>query len=446
MKLFNSLGRKKEDFEPIDQGQVKMYVCGPTVYAEAHLGNLRAYIFEDVLRRVLEFSNYQVKEVMNITDVGHLTSDEDSGEDKMQVGAEREKISVWDIAEKYTKSFQADIAKLNIEPPTIWAKATDHIQDQIDFIKKIEENGFTYKTSDGLYFDTSKIKDYGVLANLNIAEQQTGTRVEENKAKKNPADFALWKFSPEDSQRQMEWESPWGKGFPGWHIECSAMSQKYLGEKFDIHTGGLDHIAVHHTNEIAQSEAANGKIPAKYWLHGAFLLIEGKKMAKSEGNFLTLSTLIEKGIEPLAFRYLALTAHYRSPLNFTWQGIEAAQNALKSIRKLKGVESLLCGAAQEEYRTKVKAALEDDLDTPKALALLHGANDFDLWLEFEPVLALDLDQTSVNIPAEIEQKAKERETARLSNDYKKADALRLEIEKNGYIIEDTSAGPKINRR
>lgn len=445
IKFFNSLGRQKQAFEPLEKGQVKMYVCGPTVYDEAHLGNFRAYIFEDILRRVLEFSDYKVTEVMNITDVGHLTSDEDTGEDKMQVGAEREQKTVWQIAEKYTKSFQEDIVKFNIKPPTIWAKATDHIQDQIDFIKKIEAKGFTYKTSDGMYFDTTKLSDYGKLANLNLDEQQTGTRVEENKEKKNPADFALWKFSPSDSHRQMEWDSPWGKGFPGWHIECSAMSTKYLGEQFDLHTGGIDHIATHHTNEIAQSEAANGKIPARFWLHGAFLLIEGRKMAKSEGTVLTLSTLKEKRIEPLAYRYLTLTAHYRSPLNFTWDGIKAAQNTLKNIRKLKDTTSKLNDKERAELTEKITAALEDDLDTPKALALLHGANDFTLWTTFEPVLALDLEKTD-QIPKEIKQLVEERETVRTAGDYTKADALRSEIEKKGYIVEDTAEGSKISQK
>ena len=444
IKFFNSLGRQKQTFESIEKNQVKMYVCGPTVYDEAHLGNFRAYIFGDILRRVLEFSDYKVTEVMNITDVGHLTSDEDTGEDKMQVGAERENKTVWQIAQTYTKNFQEDIVKFNIKPPTIWAKATDHIQEQIDFIRKIEAKGFTYKTSDGLYFDTTKLSDYGKLANLKLDEQQTGTRVEENKEKKNSADFALWKFSPSDSQRQMEWDSPWGKGFPGWHIECSAMSTKYLGEQFDLHTGGIDHIATHHTNEIAQSEAANGKIPAKYWLHGAFLLIEGRKMAKSEGTLLTLSSLLEKGIEPLAYRYLVLTAHYRSPLNFTWSGIQAAQSTLKSIRKLKDVTSKLSDGERVEWIKKITAALQDDLDTPRALALLHEANDFTLWTDFEPVFALDLEKID-QIPAEIEQLAKEREKMRLTGDYTKADKLRLEIEKKGYIVEDTADGSKISQ-
>jgi len=422
-----------------------MYVCGPTVYDEAHLGNFRTYIFEDILRRVLEFSGFKVIEVMNITDVGHLTSDEDTGEDKMQIGAEREKTTVWQIAEKYTKSFQEDIIKFNIEPPTIWAKATEHIQDQINFIKKIEDKGFTYKTSDGIYFDTTKLEDYGKLANLNLDEQQTGTRVEKNKEKKNPADFALWKFSPYDSKRQMEWDSPWGKGFPGWHIECSAMSTKYLGEQFDLHTGGIDHIATHHTNEIAQSEAANGKVPAKFWLHGAFLLIEGRKMAKSEGTLLTLSSLKEKGIEPLAYRYLILTTHYRSPLNFTWDGIRAAQTTLKNIRKLKDITSKLSDKERAELTEKITSALNDDLDTPKALALLHGANDFTLWTTFEPVLSLDLEKVT-QIPEEINQLVKEREAVRTAGDYTKADALRSEIEKKGYIVEDYSDGSKISQK
>ncbi|AKM81871.1 TPA: cysteine--tRNA ligase [Candidatus Berkelbacteria bacterium] len=445
VKFYNSLGKEKQEFKPIADNQVKMYVCGPTVYDYAHLGNLRTYIFEDILRRVLELSGYKITEVMNITDVGHLTSDEDTGEDKIEKGAARENQSVWEIAEKYTKAFKEDLKELNIETPEIFSKATDHIEDQIEFIKKIEENGFVYKTSDGIYFDTSKLKDYGKLANLNVEGQLTGTRIEENKEKKNPADFALWKFSPTDHQRQMEWESPWGKGFPGWHIECSAMSTKYLGEQFDIHTGGVDHLTVHHPNEIAQSEAANGKIPANYWLHGEFLLEEGGKMAKSKGSFLRLSTLVEKGFEPLAYRYLALTAHYRSKLNFTWAGIEGAQNTLKSIRKLKDIETKLTTEQKTEYIQKIKDALNDDLDTPKALAILHQAQDFFLWQEFEPVFALDLEKQA-KIPVEIEQKAKERDEARKAGDYAKADELRKEIEAAGFNLEDNSSGFVISKK
>ncbi|MBU0613586.1 cysteine--tRNA ligase, partial [Patescibacteria group bacterium] len=291
LKLFNTLTRKKETFKPLKDSEVSLYTCGPTVYNYAHVGNLRTYVFEDILRRTLEYNKYNVNHVMNITDVGHLVSDADTGEDKMEKSAKEEKRSVMEVSEYYTKAFQNDLAELNIKTPVTWCKATDHIQEQIDLVKKLEENGYAYTIDDGVYFDTAKFKDYGYMARLDIKGQRAGARVEIVEGKKNPTDFALWKFSPKDgTKRQMEWDSPWGVGFPGWAIECSAMSTKYLGQPFDIHTGGIDHIPVHHTNEIAQSEAANNTKMANYWLHGEFLIMKDEKMAKSKGNFITLQT------------------------------------------------------------------------------------------------------------------------------------------------------------
>src|SRR3989338_2131329 len=330
--LYNTLGRKKQEFKPIKKGIVGLYTCGPTVYSYAHIGNLRTYIFEDILKRVLIENGYKVKHVMNITDVGHLTSDADTGDDKVEKSAKEQKKTVWDIAGFYTKVFQEDIAKLHILDPDIWCRATDHIKEQIELIKKLEKKGLTYKTSDGIYFDTSKFKDYGILGNIKAEGLKAGVRVEIGE-KKNPTDFALWKFSPKDSKRQMEWKSPWGTGFPGWHIECSAMSMKYLGETFDIHCGGIDHVPVHHTNEIAQSEAATGKSFVKYWAHGAFLLLEKEKMAKSGGNFITLQTLIERGYDPLDYRYFCFTAHYRSELKFSFDALTSCRAAFNILKE-----------------------------------------------------------------------------------------------------------------
>ncbi len=323
--LYNTLTRTKEKFEPLRPPKVGLYSCGPTVYNYAHIGNLRSYVFADLLKRVLRYDGYKVEHVMNITDVGHLTSDADSGEDKMEKGSKREGKTVWDIAKFYTEKFQSDIHALNIEDPDIWCKATDHITEQIAQVQAIERKGFTYRTEDGIYFDTSKLEDYGKLARLKAEDLEAGARVDMGE-KRHKTDFALWKFSPKGEQRQMEWPSPWGTGFPGWHIECSAMSSKYLGEQFDIHTGGIDHIPVHHTNEIAQAETAFGRKPwVKYWLHGEFLVMDKGKMAKSGENFLTLATIEEKGYDPLDYRYLCLTAHYRQQLKFSWEALDTAK-------------------------------------------------------------------------------------------------------------------------
>jgi cysteinyl-tRNA synthetase len=312
-----------------------LYTCGPTVYNFAHIGNLRTYIFEDILRRTLEFNGYKVKQVMNITDVGHLTSDADTGEDKIEIGTKREGKSAWEIAKKYTDAFLCDLESLNIKKPHTLCKATDHISEMIELIKKIEQKGLVYQIGDGIYFDTSKLDDYGKLANLSVNGLKAGARVDIVEGKRNKTDFALWKFSPKNAKRQMEWDSPWGRGFPGWHIECSAMSIKYLGEHFDIHCGGVDHIPIHHTNEIAQSEAATGKKPwVNYWLHGEFLILENSRMGKSAGNFITLATLKEKGYDPIVYRYLCLGAHYRKPLTFSFDSLEHAKNSYERLKEI----------------------------------------------------------------------------------------------------------------
>ncbi|MFA5995810.1 MAG: cysteine--tRNA ligase [Patescibacteria group bacterium] len=460
--LFNTLTRKKELFKPLHEHKVGLYTCGPTVYHYAHIGNLRTYLFEDVLKRTLELAGYTVNHVMNITDVGHLTDDADSGEDKMEQGAQREKKSVWDIAKFYTEAFQQDLHDLNIQPPTIWCKATDHIKEQIDLIKKLEQNGFTYKTSDGIYFDTSKLSDYGKLAKLDIKCLQAGARIETGE-KKHATDFALWKFSPSTSsgqpKRLMEWESPWETGFPGWHIECSAMSIKYLGEHFDIHCGGIDHVPVHHTNEIAQNEGALHHVTVNYWLHGEFLLTNAERMGKSKGNFLTISLLKEKGYDPLAYRYFCLGAHYRAKLNFTFEALTGASNALNNLRAM--IVDYEYDEATEidtETMERFTMAVNNDLDTPKALAvmwnMLHSHLDSGKKLAtlfaMDKILGLHLEgyyheaiSAAANVPPEITQLVEEREIARDAKQWEVADMLRRKIESKGYQIEDTLNGPKI---
>lgn len=455
--LYNTLTKRKEKFEPLNPPYVGMYTCGPTVYNYAHIGNLRTYIFEDILKRVLIYNGYIVKHVMNITDVGHLTSDADEGEDKIEREAKKERRSAWEIAEFYTEAFKRDLKKLNIIEPDIWCKATDHIQDFIDLILILERKGYTYKTSDGIYFDTSKVPDYGKLAGQDLESLLPGARVEYNPEKKNPTDFALWKFSPKDVKRQMEWDSPWGIGFPGWHIECSAMSTKYLGQPFDIHCGGIDHIPIHHTNEIAQSEAAYDKPMAKYWLHGEFLVMGEKRMGKSEGNFITLSDLEEKGYHPLSYRYFCLTAHYRSPLKFTWTALEAAQRAL--FRLYENIKRYPQGNASydKKYEEEFHKAINDDLDMPKALAITWELVKDDkispevkreTLLQFDKVLGLSLDnppEIKIEIPEEIWKLVEEREVARKNKDWEKADKIREEIKNRGYIIEDTPQGPRVKK-
>lgn len=454
--LFNTLTRKKEEFIPIEQGKVRMYCCGPTVYNYAHIGNLRSYFFEDILKRVLLYNGYEVIHVMNITDVGHLVSDADEGEDKMEKGAKREGKTVWEIAEFFTAAFKKDIALLNILPPSVYCKATDYIKEQIEMIKCLEKKGYTYVTSDGVYYDTSKFPDYGKLARLDIEGLQEGLRVEFSSEKKNKTDFALWKFSPKDKQRQMEWDSPWGKGFPGWHIECSAMSRKFLGDTFDIHCGGVDHIPIHHTNEIAQSEGCTGKKFVNYWVHGEFLIEEQGKMSKSAGEFLRLQTLIDKGYLPLDYRYFLLMTHYRKKIKFSFDNLDAAKNGYNNLKHK--LAELLSERAQTELRKDIietqhnlfLEAINDDLNTPEALALLwniikddklYPSEKIYLANDFDKVFGLDLPKIqplkdSKIIPEEIIRLAEQRKNARANKDFKLADELRTQIQNAGFEIID----------
>lgn len=454
--LYNTLTRKKEPFEPLKKGCVSLYTCGPTVYNFAHIGNLRTYVFEDILKRVLKFNGLKIKHIMNITDVGHLTSDADEGEDKMEKGAAREGKTAWDIAKFYTVAFIKDLKQLNILPPNTMPRATDHIKEQIALIKILEQKGFAYRTSDGMYFDTGKLADYGKLSPQNFKDKKAGARVEINKEKHSPWDFALWKFSPTSVKRQMEWKSPWGVGFPGWHIECSAMARAYLGQPFDIHCGGIDHIAIHHANEIAQSEAAYGTPLARVWMHGEFVVIgEQKKMAKSAGNFLTLAALKEKGFSPLAYRYLLLGTHYRSPLIFSFEALQNSQNALDALcSTVRNFEKPRIGCA--EFEEKFKKAVNDDLNIPKALGIVwklikssypSHAKARSL-LTFDTVLGLGLARIlgrPYTVPARIRAIAEAREKARAARDWEESDTLRTQIEKAGYYIEDAPKGYKIKK-
>jgi cysteinyl-tRNA synthetase len=460
--LFNSLSRKKEEFVPLQKEQVGLYTCGPTVYNFAHIGNLRTYVFEDILKRVLHYNGYQVKHVMNITDVGHLTGDRDMGEDKMEKGALREGRTAWDIAEFYTRAFKEDIERLNILEPDIWVKATDTIDDQIALIKTLEEKGYTYQTHDGVYFDTAKFKDYTKLSHQDIESLQEGARVEKNPEKRNLTDFALWKFSPEGVHRQMEWASPWGIGFPGWHIECSAMSMKFLGDQLDIHCGGTDHIDVHHTNEIAQSEAATGKKFFNCWMHGAFLIIAGgKKMAKSEDNFLTLdNAFVKKGINPLVYRFAAFQTHYRKPMEYSEESIKAARNGLlhlqNQVRQVAHSYAGNEGSLSNEYKTKFLAAVNDDLNMPRAMAVVQellkspiaDSDKYPTILDFDRVLGLGLDQVDKpqELPEEVQKMIGDRQTARAAKDWAASDRLRDEIQKLGYLVQDTKDGMKVIKK
>jgi len=474
--LYNSLSRQKEGFKPIRDMEVGLYTCGPTVYDYAHIGNLRTYLFEDILKRVLTYNGYRVKHVMNITDVGHLTGDRDMGEDKLEKGAKREGKTAWEIADFYTKAFLDDIKKLNIIMPDKMPKATDYIQEQVNIIKTLEEKGYVYQTSDGLYFDTAIFNDYNKLSHKNLDDLKEGARVEANPEKKSPTDFALWKFSPSASsgqaKRQMEWESPWGIGFPGWHIECSAMSSALLGDQLDIHCGGIDHVDVHHTNEIAQSEAATGKKFFNYWMHGAFLNIAGgKKMAKSEENFLTLkNAFLKKGLNPLVYRFAALNVHYRKPMEYSEASIESAKNGLEHLfNQIKEIISaignrqlgLVKGEAMESgigkisdcHKNKFLEAVNDDLNMPQALAVVQELLKSDLPAEeklasvwdFDKVLGLSLDKAgqAEDLPEEIRQLASQREAARKSGNFVESDKLRGALEKAGYVVEDGKGGVRI---
>ena len=456
IKLYDTYTRSLVDFQPLHPPLVGLYTCGPTVYNYAHIGNLRTYIFEDLLSRVLAFNGYQVNHVMNITDVGHLVSDGDSGEDKMEAGSRRTGLTAWEIAEFYTQEFRRDLQRLNIQEPTTWCKATDHIQEQIDLIRCIEKNGYTYSTSDGIYFDTAKMPSYGYLGRLNIQGQQAGARVDMGE-KHNPTDFALWKFSPVDQKRQMEWDSPWGVGFPGWHIECSAMSAKYLSPFFDIHCGGEDHITVHHTNEIAQAEACYGTRLANIWMHAYFLQIdENQRMSKSSGDFLRVQTLIDKGYDPVAYRFFCLSAIYRQKLNFTWEGLDAAAKSLDRLRMMI-YEWGSPTQADPAFVEKFTDCINDDLNMPRALAVAWEITHTDLpssvkkatLFMFDQVLGLglaDWQPVEEQIPVEVLALVEQRQQARLEKRWKDADAYRDQVTAAGFEIMDTPEGPKVKKK
>ncbi len=458
--LYNTLTRKKEEFVPLKKMSVGLYTCGPTVYNYMHIGNLRSFLFEDVLKRVLLLNKYKVKHVMNITDVGHLTSDADDGEDKMLKGARREGKTVWEVAKFYTKAFQEDVKKMNILAPDSLCKATDHIKEQIEMIQKLEKKGFTYVREGNVYFDTSKLSDYGKLAKLDL-EAEKKARIEKDLNKKNPNDFVLWFTKSKFLDQEMKWKSPWGVGYPGWHIECSAMATKYLGEQFDIHCGGLDHIPVHHTNEIAQSEAAISKKPwVKYWLHNGFLeLSSGEKMAKSGDNFIILKTLEEKGFDALDYRYFCLGTHYHKPLLFSYEALEGAKNARKHLMEkmleLKKIKSKKNRGKQKPYLTQFIEVINDDLNTPQGLALmwevlkdetLASQDKYTLLLEFDKVFGLGLKKIKEEkVPEDVLKLAKERLKARLEKNWKRADELRSQIKELGYVVGDTPEGFEVKK-
>lgn len=456
LKLFNTLSRKIEDFKSLNPPKVGMYTCGPTVYDYSHIGHLRKYVGDDILRRILEINGYEVKHVMNITDVGHLVSDRDSGEDKMEKGARESGRTVWEAAKFYEDYFWKSVELVNIKIPNVIAKATDHIEEQIKLIHKLEKNGFIYQTSQAIYFDISKFLDYTKLSGQKLEEKEIGVREDVfiDKAKKNPQDFALWFFTVGHFQDHiMRWSSPWGEGFPGWHIECSAMSMEYLGDSIDIHTGGIDHISIHHTNEIAQSEAATGKPFVKYWIHHEFLLIDGEKMSKSKKNFYRIDEILQKGFDPLALRYLFLTAHYRDKLNFTWESLQSAQNAFNNLREIiRDWDNPKIGCAQ--YEQDFAQAINNDLGMPKALAILWDMVRSDYpksakaktLLEMDKIFGLKLDDflgKKVEVSENVMKLVNEREKARKSGNFKESDKKRLEIKKLGFEVEDTSSGPKV---
>ena len=459
MKIYNTASRQKEELKTIKENEVGMYSCGPTVYSSPHIGNMYAYICWDVLVRTLKYLGYEVHNVINITDVGHLVNDADSGEDKMEKGSKKEGMTVWEIAKKYENEFLENLEQLNIELPWKMPRATDHIQEQIDLIKKIELNGFTYRTSDGIYFDTSKFADYGKFANLNLEKIREGARVEVNEEKKNPTDFALWKFSPTNEKRQMEWDSPWGLGFPGWHIECTAMSTKYLGNVFDIHTGGEDHIPVHHTNEIAQGYGAFGKMTANYWMHNAFITFKGEKISKSSGGLFTVKDLIDMGYDPLAYRYMALGSNYRKGIEFSIEGLKAAEISLNKIRGMKPSPNPSldrAGSINLEYKKLFVEKISDDLAMPEALAVVWKmlkSDDLlveDKWstlLDFDRVLGLNLDKKVEveEVPQEVLDLVEQRKKVREEKNWAESDRLREVLKNKGYLVEDSQNSCKIHR-
>lgn len=456
MQLYNTLTRKKEVFEPIEE-TVRVYSCGPTVYDYVHIGNLRSFLMWDILRRTLEYNGYGVMHVMNITDVGHLVSDGDTGEDKMTKGLRREGMEITrenmlKLARKYEEAFKEDLSSLNVLTPSLFPRASEHIEEDINIVETLEKKGFTYTISDGVYFDTTKDPGYGKLAGGVSEDDELAehTRIGVNREKKNPRDFALWKLN--DS---LGWNSPWGKGFPGWHIECSAMSEKHLGLPFDIHTGGIDHVAVHHTNEIAQTENARGTEMARFWIHNNFINIDDDKIAKSKGNTILLADIADKGYSPLAYRYLLLSGHYRTQMNFTWDALESASNALN--RLLNFINTLDEETEiNDSYKEKFLGALNDDLNTPRALAVIWDLVRDDsiesgekkaTLLDFDRVLGLSLSskKKEIEIPHNVKELVDAREKAREEKEFKKADEIRESIEELGYTVLDTPEGTKIEQ-
>ncbi len=461
--LYNTLTKQKEKFIPLEKNEVKLYSCGPTVYSFAHIGNFRAYIFMDTLRRTLKYNGYSLKHVMNITDVGHLESDADEGEDKMVKAAKKEHKDPYEIAAYYTDVFLKDMTKLNIDKPEIITKATENIPQMIEYVKDIIKNGYAYETSKGIYFDISKLDKYPVLSNRKLDEQIAGARVEVDPEKRNPYDFAIWIKAPEN--HIMKWESPWGLSYPGWHLECSTMGRRFLGEEFDIHTGGVDHIPTHHENEIAQAKGATGKIPARTWMHCEFLLVDGGKMSKSLGNVYTVSQLAEKGITPLAYKLFCFTAHYRTKLNFTFEGAMASQVALQRLfdsylKHINGTETVEENIINE-YKKRFLECINDDMNMPAAMSVVwevarnsKKSKQFaELLLDFDKVLGLDiknaktyLEENKEEIPEEIQKLVEKRKIARENKQWAESDRLRDLIIKKGYTIKDTADGAVVEKK
>lgn len=460
MIVYNTLTRRKEELKTVHPGEVRMYSCGPTVYSQAHMGNMRAYLFMDTLRRVIRMNGYKLLGVMNITDVGHLTSDADEGEDKMQSAAKKTGKSPWEIAEHFTDLFFRDTARLNIEKPEIVAKATDHIADMLEFVEALVKKGYGYETSDGVYFDISKFPSYGKLSgNTRLDDNIAGARVDVNSEKRNPADFALWKKAPKE--HIMQWDSPWGRSYPGWHIECSTMSRKYLGDVFDIHTGGVDHIPIHHENEIAQSEALLGHPAVNYWMHVEFIQVDGRKMSKSLGNTYTLDQLEERGYSPMDFRYFCLNTHYRKKLNFTFEGMDAAKTAysrlLALLKACAASDAKTDPAVIEVFDKEFADAVSDDLNIPLGMGalwtLLKNPPSRDIYeaaMRADKVLGLSLDKCTEekkeDVPADVRAIADERWTARLAKDWAKSDALRETLASMGWAVKDGKEGYELTKK
>lgn len=456
ISLFNTLSRKVEPFQPIEAGKVKFYACGPTVYNYAHIGNLRTYVFEDALRRTLEHDGFSVQHVMNVTDVGHLESDADEGDDKMALASKREQKSPWDIAKYYEKVFFEDLEALHIERPEVVCRATEHIEQMQAFIQVLEKKGFTYTVDGNVYFRTKQFPTYLALSRQCEDDSLNESRVEQDHRKEDRRDFVLWFSNSKFPNQIMQWDSPWGRGFPGWHIECSVMASQYLGEHFDIHAGGIDHVCVHHTNEIAQSEAHFGHRWVNYWLHGEFLVLDSDKMSKSKGNFLRLQSIIENGFSPLHYRYFCLGAHYRSQLFFSWEALDGAKNAFEALKnrviswKL-NPQKPKNAALKESLKAKFWAAMNEDLNSPIALSVLWDAaktgelsnsEKLELMLDFDALLGFGVaDFTRPELSTELKALVDERQQARESKDWAKSDSIRDELFKSGLQIKDTPKGP-----